>query len=140
MRGLADQDLAGARSLLQPRGHVDGGAGRERRFGLVDDDLAGFDADPRLELHLVHPVDDRERRADRSFGVVLVGLRDAEGGHDCVAGEFLHRAAVGLDAAGDAFEVGRHAPPDDLGVSPRDQVGVVDEVDEEDGRQLPFHA
>jgi hypothetical protein len=51
--GLADQDLAGAGGLLQPRRHVDGLAGGEGRVGLVDDDLAGLDADARLDPDVV---------------------------------------------------------------------------------------
>ena len=49
----------GAARLLQPRGDVDGLAGRERRVRLVGDDLARLDADPRLEPELVHGLEDR---------------------------------------------------------------------------------
>src|SRR5581483_7311502 len=53
-RPWSDQDLHRPRRLLQPGGEVDGLAGRERRVGRVDDDLAGLDADPRLQLELLH--------------------------------------------------------------------------------------
>ena len=44
-----------------------------------DECLAGGDPDPHLELALLlGPVADRERRADRALGVVLVGQRRAE--------------------------------------------------------------
>ena len=55
VRGRADQDLARRRRLLEARGEVDGLAGREGRVGVVDDDLARLDADPRLEPELVRP-------------------------------------------------------------------------------------
>jgi hypothetical protein len=48
-------------------------------------------------LFLDRPVADRQGRADRSLGVVLVSLRSAEDGHDRVADELLHRAAVTLE-------------------------------------------
>ena len=139
MRGLSDQDLARASSLLQPRRHVDGLAGRERRVGLVHHDLAGLDADPRLERELAHVVDNRERSSDRPLRVVFVRLRDSERGHHGVPGELLHRPAVRLDAPGHTLEEGRDPPAHDLRVGAGHEVRVVDEVDEEDGRQLPFH-
>ena len=95
VRAGPEQDLARLGRLLEPRGDVDGLAGREGRLGVVDDDLAGLDADPRLEAELVDGVEDRDRCAHGSLGVVLVRLRDPEGGHDGVAGELLDDAAVG---------------------------------------------
>ena len=103
-RAGADQDLARRRLLLQPRGEVDGLAGGERRLAVVDDDLAGLDADARLEPELAHPLEDRERRPDGALGVVLVRQRHAEGGHDGVAGELLDDAAVRDDAVRDLLE------------------------------------
>ena len=104
------EDLAGAGLLLQPRGDVDGLAGRERRVGVVRHDLARLEANAGLEAELAHRVDDREGRPDAALGVVLVRLRDAERGHDGVAGELLDDAAVRDDAVRDAVEEPRHLP------------------------------
>ena len=54
--GGADEDLARHRHLLQPCCEIDRFAGRERRIRLVDDDLAGLDADADLEIQLANRV------------------------------------------------------------------------------------
>ena len=84
----------GLRRLLEARGDVDRLAGREGRLGLVRDDLAGLDADARLQLELADGVEDREPGAHGALGVVLVRLRNAERGHHRVAGELLDDPAV----------------------------------------------
>ena len=89
-----EQDLARLGRLLQAGRDVDRLAGRERRLGVVGDDLAGLDPDPHLEAELGDRFEDRERSANAALGVVLVRLRDAERGHDGVAGELLDHAAV----------------------------------------------
>ena len=89
VHGRADQDLARLRDLLQAGGQVDGLAGGEGRVAGARHDLAGLDADPRLELEVVDRLEDPECGPDGALGVVLVRLRDAEGGHDGVAGELL---------------------------------------------------
>ena len=136
----ADQDRALRRRLLEPRGEIDRLACRERRIGVLDDDLAGLDADSHAEAHLLDRGHDLERGAKGALRVVLVRERDAERGHDRVAGELLDGAAVRHDAARDVVEVVVDALPDDLRIGARDQPCGVDEIDEEDGRQLPFHA
>ena len=135
-----DQDRPLGRGLLEPCGEVDGLARRERRVGVLDDDLAGLDADPHAEAHLLDRGHDLERGAKGALRVVLVRERDAERGHDGVAGELLDGAAVRHDAARDAVEVVVDALPDDLRIGARDQPCGVDEIDEQDGRQLPFHS
>ena len=109
----------GCASLLEPRRDVDRLAGREGRVGLVGDDLARLDADPRLEPELVHRVEDRRGGADGALGVVLVRLRDPERGHDGVAGELLDDAAVRGDAVRDVLEERVDAAADDLRVAAR---------------------
>ncbi len=68
----ADQDLAGARRLLETRGDVDRVAGDERLALAADDDLARVDADPRLEAVLGDRRAHLRRRANRAQRVVLV--------------------------------------------------------------------
>ena len=138
-RAGPEHDLARRGRLLQARGDVDGLAGRERRVGVVDDDLARLDADPRLEPELVDLVEDRERGAHRALRVVLVRPRHAERGHHGVAGELLDRAAVLLDLLGRVLEVARHAPADDLRVAGAEQRRRVDEIDEDHGCELALH-
>ena len=94
----AEQDLACSRLLLEPGGHVDCLSGGEGRVSIAGDDLAGLDAHPGFQLELADGVDDRERGANGPLGVVLVGLRNAESGHDRIARELLDFAPVCLDA------------------------------------------
>ena len=139
-RAGPDEDLARRRLLLQAGGEVDGLAGGERRVPLIlDDDLAGLDADAGLEVELAHLLERGEAGADGALGVVLVCERDPEGGHDGVPGEFLHRAAVRDDAMLDLVEEARDLAPHDLRVTPGEAFGRVDEVDEEDCRELALH-
>ena len=84
-------------------------------------------------------VEHREGGADRALGVVLMRLRDSERREHGVARELLDDAAVGGDAVRDALEELRHAPARDLGVGPGDERRRIDEIDEENGRQLSFH-
>ena len=73
--------------------------------GVVDDDLARLDADPRLEIQLVHLLEHRKGGAHGALGVVLVRLRRPECRHHGIAGELLDRTAVPLDALRSALEV-----------------------------------
>ena len=134
-----EQDLPGLRLLLEAGRDVDGLAGGERRVAAVGDDLTRLDADARLEAELAHGLQDRQRGTNRTLGVVLVGLRNAEGGHHGVAGELLDLASVHLDALRDALEEPRHAAAHDLRIGARDQPGRVDQVHENDSCQLAFH-
>ena len=129
----------GSRSLLQAGGRVDREPGRERRLGLVREDLARLDPDPHLEAELADALDDPERGANRALRVVLVRERHAERRHHRVAGELLDDAAVGGDAVRDLVEEARQARADDLGVGARDELRRADEVDEKDGCELAFH-
>jgi len=80
-----------------------------------------------------------ESAARIAHRVVLVRARDPERGHDGVADELLHRAAVRADAPRGAFEEPVDLAADDLGIGRGDERRGVDDVDEEDGRELPFH-
>ena len=135
-----DEHLAGLCLLLQARSEVDRLAGGEGRVALLlGDDLARLDADAGLEVELTHLLERGERRPDGALGVVLVGERDAEGGHDRVAGELLHRAAVRDDAARHLVEEAGHLTADDLRVAAGEALGGVDEIDEQDGGELALH-
>src|SRR6185437_13212570 len=65
--------------------------------------------------------------------------RNPEGRHDGVPGELLDRAAVPLDAAGDAVEEVRHAPASDLRVLGRQKLRRGDEVREHERCELSLH-
>src|SRR6202035_449652 len=103
-------------------------------------DLAGLDADASLEVELLDLGERREAGAHGALGVVLVRERDSEGGHDRVAGELLHRAAVRDDAVRHLVEEARDLAPDDLRIAAGKVLGRVDEVDEKDGDELALHA
>ena len=137
--GRAEHDLARLRGLLQARCRVDREPGRERRLGLVREDLARLDPDAHLEAELADRLDDPERGAHRPLRVVLVRERHAERRHHGVAGELLDDAAVRRDAVRDLVEEARQARADDLGIGARDELRRADEVDEEHRCELPFH-
>ena len=92
VRGRADEDLARHRHLLQARREVHGFARGERRIRLVDDDLAGLDADAHLEVQLADGGAHPERSPRRALGVVLVRLRDAERREHRISRELLDDA------------------------------------------------
>ena len=81
---------------------------------LVDEHLAGLDADPHRELRLALGREPAvqlgqhrlhlERRAHRPFGVVLVGAGDAEDRQHRIAHELLGQALVAGDLLGEAVE------------------------------------
>jgi hypothetical protein len=100
---LVDEDAAGRRGRLEPRGCIDHVSGSDSLSCLWprskrDQRLAGGDADAHLELTVLgEGVMNGECGPHCSLGVVLVGDRRSEHGHDCVANELLHRAAVSLE-------------------------------------------
>ena len=65
--------------------------------------------------------------------------RHTEGGHDGVAGELLHRAAVRHDAVRDLIEKAADAPADHFRIRVREGLCGRDEVDEQDGCELSLH-
>ena len=88
----------------------------------------------------MHAVEDGQRGANRALGVVLVRLRDPEGGHHGVAGELLDDPAVRGHAVRDALEVRLDTAAHDLRIGARDERRRVDEIDEQDRCKLAFHA
>ena len=106
-----------------------------------DQRLAGRDPDADLELALLgERVANRERRADRALGIVLVRDRGAEDGHDRVADELLDRAAEALELGANACVVGLEQPPHVLRVHALGARGEADEVAEEAGDDLALLA
>ena len=76
---------------------------------------------------------------ERALGVILLRGRCAEDGHDGVADELLDRSPVRADAPRGALEEPVDLAADDLRIGRGDEPRGVDDVDEEDGRELPFH-
>ena len=105
-----------------------------------DERLAGVDSDPHLDALLERPVADRERRANRPLGIVLVRRRRAEERHHRVADELLDRAAVALELGADVPVVAAELGGDVLGVDLLGARREADEVGEEDGDDLPLPA
>ena len=77
--------------------------------------------------------DEVERRPHRALGVVLLRRRRSPDGHDRVADELLHRAAVDPDQAAAGVEVAGEQLPHLLGVARLRERREADEVGEEDG-------
>ena len=139
VRGRADQDLARTGRTLETRCQVDRLTRRERRVRAVDDDLAGLDPDPGLELEVVDRFAHGQRCSHGSLRVVLVRLRDAERGHDGIPGELLDDAAVLRHALRDRLEELVHAAPHDLRIGSGDEPCRVDDVDEQHRCELALH-
>ena len=110
------------------------------------DDLAGVDPDPGREVEagvaaqlggvggdvVEHP----QCRVTGALGVVLVGDRGAEDGHDPVAGELVDGALEGLDGAGQQGEEALHDLAPLLRVLALGEVHRAAHVGEENGHEL----
>ena len=106
---LSDEDLAGARRLLQPRGHVDGVAGDQAVAAclVTGHDPSRVQARPRLDRHAEVALELRvqefelgahiDRGTNRTERIVLVALRDAEDRHHGIADELLDGRAVAFE-------------------------------------------
>ncbi len=125
---VSEQDLLGARSLLEPRGDVHGVPRHEplARGGIARDDLAGVHARPDGQTNAPVPlqlvVQNRlgplhvrgcPHGAER---VVLVHRRKPEHGHDRVPYELLDDTAVPLELGAHGVEVAGHHLPQRLRV------------------------
>jgi hypothetical protein len=126
----AQQDLAGSGALLEPRRDVDGVAGREA-LGAPDHDLAGVDADPRIDPERRKRVAHLDRRPHGTQSVVLVRLRHAEDGHDRVADKLLDAAAVPLDDRLHLIEIAAEQGAQGFGIDRFAERGRADDVAEE---------
>ena len=146
-RELADHDLAGRGSLLEPRGDADGFTRDQplSRIGWRGDDLARLEADPHLDPDPVLVKELLVERSDRSAGiqrrasgaqrVVLVRDGDSEGSHDGVTGVLLDGPSVSGEHRGDGLEVAPQHDAERLGVERLGERHRLDDIDEEDRDQ-----
>ena len=132
----ADEDLARTCGLLETRADVHRVARGERLAG-TGDDLAGVDADTRVETEGADGVAHLDRSANRAQRVVLVNLRQPEDRHRRVAHELLHGPTVTLEDRTELRVVAGHQLAQDLRVGPLAERGRADEVAEDDGDRLP---
>ena len=93
VRRVAEQDLARGRTLLEPRGDVDGVPGDEC-LALLGNDFPGVDPDAQLDTKRRHSAAQLECRASRTQRVILVNGRDTEHGHHGVTDELLDSRTV----------------------------------------------
>ena len=145
----ADDDLARAGRLFQPRSQVNRVAGRQPLL-RADHDLpgvhAGADAHGRAELSLESGVEQRQLlaqpggRAYRPQRVVLVQHRDAEDGHHRIADEFLHRPAMMLDHPPGSVEISPHDLPEALRIQAFPQRRRPGHITEQHSDRLAPHA
>ncbi len=103
-----------------------------RRHGSADRDL-----EPAV-AQLLDRVEDPERGAHGTFGVVLVRNRRPEHGHHGVADELLDGASEALQIGLDPFVVCAQHGADVLRVGSVGPAREADEVDEEHGDDLPL--
>ena len=146
---LAEEDLPGRGVLLEARRRVGGVAGHEvlRAGHAHARDLTGVDAhaagesQPPLPLELVvqvvQPRLHLQGGAARTKGVVFVEDGDTEDGHDRVADEPGHRAAVALDDRPHRVVVGGEHRRQLLRAESLRQPRTVDQVAEQQGDHLP---
>ena len=142
-RALANHDLAGRRSLLEPGGDVDRIAGNEgASFArLVDDHLARVDADSQAKLipeELAQPPLHRQTGMQRPFRVILERRWGAKDGHHGIPDELLDRPAGSLDLLGHRLVEDLEHAPRPLRVLRATELSRGNEVGEDDRRELPF--
>jgi hypothetical protein len=141
--GLADEDLPRSGCALEPRSGVSRVARDEvavpgqpsARHRPGSDPRAGVDLEAAAFLEVgVHTL---EAFAHRQSGpacpqrVVLVRLGHPEDGHERIADELLHPAAVLVDDRLHRLVVGRHHVREDLGIDARAERRRADDVGEE---------
>ena len=155
--GVLDDAIGRAVRALADKHAVDGGRRLHARSRVHDvarnesltvgrarverhERLAGVHGDPPVEPILDERIAHGERRAHRTFGVVLVRGRGAEHGHHRIADELLDRAAVPLELVAHAHVIRLKACSDVLRVGRLRTGRVPDEVDEDDADDLPLLA
>ena len=136
-----DQDRARLGQRLHPRGNV--GDVAINLAARIEDGGTGFKADAGDELRLgrsgILAIElgqgalDRQRRACRALGVVLVRQRIAEQAHQPVAEFFRDVAAHFGDRGGSGVEIGADEVAPFLGIELRGDRGRADQIAEHDG-------
>ena len=152
VRLFSEQDLAwagGGLQALSERNRLTCGKGVPLRR-IACHDLAGVDAGPhpqleavlslKLHVQLAQRLAQLRGRPHRTQRVVLVEDRDPERGHDRVADELLHGAAVVLEHAADLDEVARDDVPVGLRVEPLAERRRTDQIGEHDRHRLAHFA
>ena len=146
IRCLVDEDRAGLGRRLKSRRGVDDVSRGHSFAGLRprverNQRFPGRDPDPHLELALLDElIADRERRAYRPLGIVLVRDRGAKDRHDRIADQLLDGAAVPLELGAKPGMVGLEQPAHVLRVHALGTGGEADEVAEEAGDDLALFA
>ncbi len=142
VRRLADEDGPGRGGGLEPRSGVHEVAchhalvrGAQRHGRLAREHAAA-----RLDARADPPdgVDKVERCPDSTLRVILVGRGGSPEGHDGIADELLHPAAVPPDDLRGQVEVRREELPHGLGIPPFGQRGEADEIREQHGDETTF--
>ena len=147
-RVAPEQDVAGTRRLLEPRGDIDRVAGGERArrraapvtASPVLTPMRTARSTPALAAQLTAQLRDLlahlGRRADGTQRVVLVRDRDPEDRHHRVADVVLDRPAVALDHVAHAAKPALHRPPQRLGIDPLSQRRRSHDVGKDHGDDL----
>ena len=150
---LADQDRAGCGGGLEASGDVhgvadDGVLDHPADLARSGNDLAGLDADPQAQREAVRPLQllvepfegalHRQRRAQGTGRIVLVGDRRAEQDHDGVADQFIDGPLEADRLGGELTEAVGGDVADVLRVKPLGEGGEADEIGEEDGDLTPL--
>ncbi len=151
VRLLAHHDLAGLGDAQEPRREIGRVAdGRiihaEVPADRSDHDQPGVDSHPHPELGSMGPAHvggerlelllDRQRRAERPVGVILVGDGRSEQRHDPVTEELIDGPLVTVDGAENDLERPIHDRVNFLGVHPLRHRGEARDVREHDGDAL----
>ena len=146
--GCADEDLARAGRLLEPRRGVHRIAGDERTSAarVADNADAGVHADAHDQPHPPHLLeldvqrfdagDEVERSSACAVGIVLVGDGDAEDAHDGVADELLDRPPVAVQGLLAGCVVAKLDAPERLGIQSLAERRRAHEVAEEQADEL----
>jgi len=151
VRLLPDHESADRRFALEASGGVDDVAGGDalaltRSRPKRDDCLARrhgrahCELQPLLCVQLLDRVEDAKRGPDGSLGVVLVGDRSSEDGHDRIADELLDGAAEALDLPLDSGMVRPQRGANVLGIRLVGTSSEAHEIDEQHRDELPFFA
>ena len=149
-RALGDDHAVGFGDPLQPRREVRRVADDATLLRLAGPEKIADHHDSRRDAHphvqgcacrrdqLGRGGDDRERRAHRVLGVLLVSLRIAEVGEHAVAHVLGDEAAVRGDEAGAACVIGCEDVSHVLGIELRGKRGRSDEIDNHHGEMTAF--